>query len=83
MDNRPEGRKKRIEGAGGGLYRRGEGQNTGPVGSGGPGPGNGGAQRGGTPFVQTGGGGNYRGGGMPAGGPPMGGGGMPMGMPPM
>ena len=61
MDNRPEGRKKRIEGAGGGLYRRGEGQNTGPVGSGGPGPGNGGAQRGGTPFVQTGGGGNYRG----------------------
>ena len=35
MENdRPEGRKKRIEGSGSGLDRRGEGLNTGPVGSG-------------------------------------------------
>ena len=33
-NNRPEGRKKRIEGTGSGLNRRGEGLNTGPVGSG-------------------------------------------------
>ncbi len=32
--NRPEGRKKRIGGESGEVYRRGEGLNTGPVGSG-------------------------------------------------
>ena len=58
-NNRPEGRKKRIGGEGSGLHRRGDGLNTGPVGSGEgfkpasgtPGPG----------FTGNGGGGNYNG----------------------
>ena len=57
-NNRPEGRKKRISGTGGGLYRRGEGQNTGPVGSGnGFSPG----RKSDTPFTEGSGGGNYNG----------------------
>ena len=56
-NNRPEGRKRRVEGTGSGLNRRGEGLNTGPVGSG-----NGFSPRkGNQPFKETGGGGNYRG----------------------
>ncbi len=58
-DNRPEGRKKRIEGEGSGLYRRGEGLNTGPVGSGeGIRPNK---TEGGKPFSENQGGGNYNG----------------------
>ena len=59
MENdRPQGRKKRIEGEGSGLYRRGEGLNTGPVGSGeGFKP-----QQSGKPgFSENEGGGNYNG----------------------
>ena len=57
-NNRPEGRKKRISGTGGGLYRRGEGQNTGPVGSGnGFSPG----RNSGPQFTEGSGGGNYNG----------------------
>ena len=56
-NNRPEGRKRKIEGTGSGLYRRGEGLNTGPVGKGGGfSPRKGNAQ-----FRETGGGGNYNG----------------------
>ena len=61
-DNRPEGRKKNVGGTGSGLYRRGEGLNTGPVGSGSGRPGGekpGGAQQG--SFRETGGGGDYNG----------------------
>ena len=56
-DNRPEGRKKNVEGTGSGLYRRGEGLNTGPVGRGSGKPGGGAGQDG---FRETGGG-NYNG----------------------
>ena len=38
-DERPQGRKRNIKGTGSGLNRRGEGQNTGPVGSTGNKPG--------------------------------------------
>ena len=57
-NNRPEGRKRRIEGTGGGMYRRGDGLNTGPVGKG-----NSFAPRkSGQQFTENGGGGgNYRG----------------------
>lgn len=37
-DNRPQGRKTKVSGQSTGAYRRGEGQNTGPVGSAGSNP---------------------------------------------
>lgn len=57
-NNRPEGRKKRVEGSGSGLYRRDEGLGSGPVGSG-----SGFSQKKeeGQSFSENGGGGNYRG----------------------
>ena len=66
MENqRPEGRKRRITGTGGGLERRGEGLNTGPVGRGGGiGQGKNNAT---SQFRESGRGGNYngmRGGGL-------------------
>ena len=54
-DDRPTGRKKNIQGTGSGLYRRGDGLNTGPVGRGSGRPG--GPQG----FRETGGGGNFNG----------------------
>ena len=70
--NRPEGRKKRIGGESGGVYRRGDGLNTGPVGSGegfkpgssdnAPGAGPRPTRPTGRPgFTENGGGGDYRG----------------------
>ena len=56
-NNRPEGRKRRIEGTGSGLYRRGEGLNTGPVGKGQSAAPKKVVQQ----FTGNGGGGNYRG----------------------
>jgi len=56
-NNRPEGRKRRIEGTGGGLYRRGDGLNTGPVGKGQSAS----PKKPGQQFTENGGGGNYRG----------------------
>ena len=56
-NNRPEGRKRRIEGTGSGLYRRGEGLNTGPVGKGQSAAPKKVTQQ----FTENGGGGNYRG----------------------
>ena len=60
MENdRPQGRKKRIEGEGSGLYRRDEGLHSGPVGSGEGFKPN---TSGGKPsFSENGGGGNYNG----------------------
>jgi len=63
-DNRPQGRNKRIGGSAGGLERRGEGLNTGPVGSGSSPRGsaqNGRPSASGTQFTENGGGGDYRG----------------------
>ncbi len=57
-DNRPEGRKQNAQGGGSGLYRRGGGLNTGPVGRGSGKPGQDAGQGG---FRETGGGGNYNG----------------------
>ncbi len=59
-NNRPEGRKKRIGGESSGVYRRGEGLNTGPVGSG-EGFKSGGSQPQRPDFRETGGGGNFNG----------------------
>ena len=56
-NNRPEGRKRRIEGTGSGLYRRGDGLNTGPVGKGQSSAPKKVVQQ----FTENGGGGNYRG----------------------
>ena len=56
-NNRPQGRKRRIEGTGSGLYRRGEGLNTGPVGKGQSAAPKKVTQQ----FTENGGGGNYRG----------------------
>ena len=47
MENRPRGRDRNIEGEGKGIFRRGDGLGTGPVGSqGSPSGGSGGPRRG-------------------------------------